>query len=581
MTRSIVRLNERFSVAHHIVVGLMLAARFWAGTLHAQNAPQAAEARCTLSGRILNRATNQSIGGARVELSGVSASIAALTSPSYVTSGNRRKSSHDINTQSLNDGSFCLSEVQPGQYVLSSGKPGFLDASYGAKNYLETGYIISVGAAPLSGLDVAPDPMSGIAGQVSDASGEAVADMNVVALKQIWYQGRQFLMPVQGTQSDERGRYRIGKLTAGTYFVYARPLPSFEQTAPGTASTGHAVRTYYPSTLRLSDGAPVLVSAGQDATGVDIRVMSTRTYHVIGRIAGRMDEWLGGTVRLVPSEEEPMALVFGSGNISAQGSFDFPDIEPGAYKLEFQSRTGAGQMPIEVKDADVSSVVSVVGNAALRGRVRAEDFPDSVRPTMPTITLKLADAVVGPSYQANVDSSGVITADGVRPGKYFLGIATPPGEFVKSIQSGASELSGRELDLTFGGTISLTVAIGYGTASLNVTVAKSGESDNGVTTSPQIVLVSIPSKIDGSGIYLGPTDDAGQVTFTNVAPGKYRVAAVPELDPRLFHNPILLKNIAAIGADVDLQPNQGATIQLPAISRDALEQVFAQSNAAR
>jgi hypothetical protein len=419
--------------------------------------------------------------------------------------------------------------------------------------------------------------MSGIVGRVVDNFGEGVVDANVVALKQVWYQGRQVLTPVQGAQSDDRGGYRIGGLTPGVYFVYARPMSASQRGASASESGGHAVRTFYPSAARLTNGTPVSVSAGQDVNGIDIRVVTANTYHVRGRIDGAKDEWSGATVRLLPDKEEPLNLVLGVGNVAPDGTFDFPDVSPGVYKIDFRSHAGAGQLPIEVQDADVSVALHATGNTTLHGRAVFEALPDSVSVSAPTIALKSADAIVGPTYQLNVDKRGSIGAEGIHPGKYFLEIAPPAGLFVKSVKAGTSELTGREVDLTSGGAVDLTIVFRYGSASLNGTVT-TGDSSSGAVSPLQMVLVTVPPRIDGSGVYFCALDRSGQFSFSNVAPGKYRLAALPQLDMRLVENPSFLQNVLDLGTEVELQEKESKSIQVTPVPNDVVQQLFDRAN---
>jgi hypothetical protein len=555
------------------VACLAAIAAFSGSTISGQSAAQAIAEGCMISGRILNGATGESVHGASVDLTDASQAVANLTSPSYVILGHKLKSTTGgAATRSADDGTFCLQTAQSGRYLLNVSKLGFLDSSYGAKGYLQTGSIIAVGNTPLRNLDVTVEPMSGIVGRVIDPTGEAVVDANVVALKQLWLHGRQMLMPVQGAQSDERGAYRIGKLTPGVYFVYARPIPSVGGVLSGANIEEHVVRTYYPSALRLTNGTPVTVRAGQDVSGIDIRVVKASTYHVRGKIDGTRDQWPGATIRLLPGEEEPLTLVLGVGNIAPNGSFEFSDISPGAYKVDFESRAGAGQLPIEVEDADVSVALHVTGNASLRGKIAFEAIPTSVSISTPKITLKTANAVVGPTYGVNVDNNGSIAAERIRPGKYFVDVALPPGMFLKSVKAGTSELANRELDLMGGGTVELSIALRYGTGTVNVSVTA---EDAGTAASPrQILLAAFPPTTNGFGMYFGAADSSGQLSLTNIPPGKYRLVALPQLDARLFDNLSFLRTILDLGAEVELQESENKSVQVTPVPNDAIEQLL-------
>ncbi|MDQ2710944.1 MAG: hypothetical protein M3Y24_01710 [Acidobacteriota bacterium] len=477
-----------------------------------------------------------------------------------------------MKAESINDGTFCFHTVKAGTYVVTATKTGFLDSGYGAQSYLQTGTIVAVGGTPVRGISMTLQPMSGIDGQIVDDHGETVANANVVAVRQLWYQGRQVFMPVQGSQSNERGEYRIGKLTPGTYFVYARPVPFGQRPTSVAHVNGQMVRTYHPSALSLTNATAVSVPSGEDVHGIDIRAIKTNTYHVRGRIDGSKGQWVGGSVELLPAEEEQMIIVFGAGNLSPEGEFDFPDITPGSYRLIFQSAAGASKMQVEVKDSDKVVNVPAIENGTIRGKVAVDASTGTESIPIPKITLIPADAIIGLTYQIDVDSNGGIRADGIRPGKYLLKIAMPSGEFVKSITAGTSELNSRELDLTAGGNVELTIVVSDRSAALGGTVTKAAQS-SGVRPA-DVVLIASPARIDGSGLYLGTTDSNGQFLIKNLPPGKYKVCALPSIDVRLFQNPGLFKRMADMGTEVELQEKGNTFLELPPIYSGMLDQLL-------
>jgi hypothetical protein len=406
-----------------------------------------------------------------------------------------------------------------------------------------------------------------------DNYGEAVEGANVVAVKESWYQGRQVFTPVQGVETGERGEYRIGKLTAGTYFVYAQPL-----VRPAAGSSPPMVRTYYPSALSLSEGAGVNVPPGDDMRGIDIRVIKTNTYHVRGKLRGTRDQWGGGSVRLLPRQEESMVLVVsGANNLSPEGAFDFPNVTPGSYKLTFRSPAGASQLDVEVRNSDVVEDVPISSNASLRGAVAIDGVSELGSAAMPKIALTPADALVGPTYGVNIDSGGGIKADGISPGKYFLNVAVPAGAFVKSIKAGSAELSGRQLDLTAGGTVDLSILVRFGSATVDGSLVEAAQANNTAVPLARIVAIASPPKVADSGLYLSVTDSTGHFAINNVAPGKYRVCALQSMDVEIFQNPSLLKNIADMGTEVELQEKENKSVELPLISSETLQQLLARS----
>jgi hypothetical protein len=133
------------------------------------------------------------------------------------------------------------------------------------------------------------------------------------------------------------------------------------------------------------------------------------------------------------------------------------------------------------------------------------------------------------------------------------------------------------VDLTSGGTVDLTIVFRYGSASINGTVT-TGDSNSGAVSPLQMVLVTVPPRIDGSGVYFCAIDRSGQFTFSNIAPGKYRLAALPQLDMRLVENPSFLLNVLDLGTEVELQEKESKSIQVTPIPNDVVQQLFDRAN---
>ncbi len=384
-------------------------------------------------------------------------------------------------------------------------------------------------------------------------------------------------MPVQGIQSNERGEYRIGKLTPGNSFVYARPLPVPSESVSGNGSVTQMVRTYHPSALSLSNSAAVLVPAGEEVRGIDIRAIEATTYHVRGRIAGSRTQWVGGAVQLLPAEEQAMAIVSGFSNLGPDGSFDIPDVSPDLYDLTVRSPLSAGHVQVQVSASDTFITLPIFNNGTVRGRLVVEGAGDPHQTGSSTVklTLRDADAIVGLSYSLKILPSGEIQSDMITPGKYIVEIVTPPGDYVKAILIGSSEVKDREIDMTTGGVTDLTVIVGYGTGSLSGTVrgTTSVQEKNTNLPASHIVLIPKAPKQDASNVYVGASDKRGHFNLKDVAPGKYNAYAMQVVDTQMLQNTSLLERMSNLGTEVDLQEKENKTVDLRLIPGSEIDSV--------
>src|SRR4029077_8735081 len=124
----------------------------------------------------------------------------------------------------------------------------------------------------------------------------------------------------------------------GRYFVSASAnemdAPRREDTlvdSTGDPVMSRQVLTYYPDALTLDEASPVYIKLGQEQGGADIRIRSSRTYRIAGRIAGfahNPAHDLSVTVW-----REPSGLFIDEGKISASGEFGIANLTPGTYNL--------------------------------------------------------------------------------------------------------------------------------------------------------------------------------------------------------------------------------------------------------
>lgn len=545
---------------------------FGQASLDASPSARHEEGACAVHGHVVRQATGAPLNGASLELIAFRKYSAGPGSSSAGPS--------DLGTyaaESVEDGSFCFRTVAPGVYFLTARKPGFLAFHYGARNYLQSGSIVvpSQGGVP-EDLQLALRLPGSIEGMVTDAEGEPLPDLNVIAIRQAWLNGRRVLVPMSGT-TDERGRYRIALLEPAKYFVYAEPRNREPEPHNREASSPSPipamlrnVRTYYPSASSLDTSTVLALAEGAAVQGADIRVMKAETFHVKGKAIGG-DVRSGGKVKLTSSGEESNPLVYADADLFADGSFDVPEVSPGKYTLTIFSYSGAGTARIEVSSSDVSVTVPVAGSSKLHGEIRIGGERDNSKTPGPNATVELIglDTLQGLTYPAKVDSAGSFLIDPVRPGKYCVVVTPTTGLYVKSLTAGDMELADGELDLTNGVSVALTIVLKQGVASVTGSI-DSGSSDGAEAQPLQILLVPSPHR-PTSRVYADVADSSGHFSITQVPPGKYRALAVEPLQLWALSIPSLADRIAALGEEVDLNENEIKAISLDPVTSDAIE----------
>jgi hypothetical protein len=80
---------------------------------------------------------------------------------------------------------------------------------------------------------------------------------------------------------------------------------------------------------------------------------------------------------------------------------------------------------------------------------------------------------------------------------------------------------------------------------------------------------------DGSGMHYGTATQNGTFSLTQVPPGRYRAYAFEEVNGGQLQIPEVLKQLESRGTEIELKENDKKQIQVPLISADELQQVFA------
>lgn len=355
-------------------------------------------------------------------------------------------------------------------------------------------------------------PTGAITGRVLNSAGEPLEDVAVSAER---------LAGSSGATTGDGGMFRLGGLMPGKYYVKAdpRPLP-FPLWGPYPAEIRtdgsrevHEAATYYPDALEAEAASRVQVKAGEEVSGIEIRLVQTRLVTISGKVIGLPPGTRNATVMGAP--------------VKTDGSFAFQKQAPGKYKLVAGIPLGASELAsapveIEVGASDVTSLeLRIVPAFDISGRVRYED--DQAR--------EVASPGLPPQFSlVNMDgfqsSAGVRVTDdrftfqGVQPDTYRL-VSTGFRAYVKSVRAGDTETAGNLIDARAGSPGPLTVTLSSNFCAVSGTVRDSG----GPVANASVRLVHLESIEDRFRPYVQRSGSSGAYRVGELPPGKYRLTA--------------------------------------------------------
>lgn len=292
-----------------------------------------------IAGRVVDAATGRPVARATVRLQGLP------TSPPPVGTNE--------------EGVFAFSDVPPCACALSVDKAGFLSSRYpdAPPTLRRSARGLTIGAGTVLEDLVVPLYRGGaISGRVVDAFGDPVESATVQVLRLSGDgQGR----PRNGTETDDRGEFRVPKLEPGRYLLFVA-----HRNRADDPNEAQPLPTFFPGVLDASEALPIVVDRGQSVGGIDFALLAGTTAWVEGALLDEEGE------RIESRRVTANARRLGSGavdygqfpmEVSPDGTFR-ARLPPGEYELE--ARMGpraAGRQPGESADRVGTLRVTVSG----------------------------------------------------------------------------------------------------------------------------------------------------------------------------------------------------------------------------
>jgi protocatechuate 3,4-dioxygenase beta subunit len=484
-------------------------------------------------------------------------------------------------------GHFILKEIEPGQYTLSVDRNGFAQQIYGQREPTGPGAVITLSPGQaIRDIEIRMTPAAAISGHVYDEDGDPVVFARVSALRYWYRNGQRELGPAGEAMTDDLGEFRIFGLYPGRYYFSA----AFEHwNRPGVAgSTGPAgggsggaelayAPTYYPGTSDLGRALPMDLHAGDDVSGFDITLLSTRAVRIRGRVIN-LATGKGANhamVALLPRGVSVRTYVYSARNFvdDPEGDFELRGVVPGAYTLvasvwDGQSSNQA-RIPVDVGAADVENLTVIVGPGVdIPGRLVWED-PTGGEGTTPRVYLQpKEEGIFYGGGMGEVKAEGGFTLKNVSDGDYRVNLADAPETcYLKSARLGGDDVLQDGLSIS-GGKIPgvLEIVLNCNGGTIEGVVLNDQQQP---VTSARVVLVPDVERRSQTQLFKTTSPDQyGRFTLKGIAPGDYKLFAWEEVEYGAYEDPDFLKRYEDRGKAVSVAEGSRETVSLSLIPAD-------------
>src|SRR5688572_30358445 len=353
-------------------------------------------------------------------------------------------------------GRFTFNDVEPGTYRLIFESSAFSKRDYGQRTDSGEGVplVLSPGQAK-NDIVMRLTAVGAISGRVRDVAGQPAAGVPVQLFRFEYDEtAKRTMKRVAGTETDDRGEYRLYYVAPGRYYLRAGHeggSARADNEMTGTSgldglmlgraySTPNRIPqkyalTYYPGVADVGAAAPIDLQPGTDLRSVDLLADLQKPYRVSGRV---VDQRTGQPppavdVSIMVDSPDP-AVIFASLGLAmdarynaTDGTFEFQNVAPGPYsinatlrntspppardpatltpaersaqfraEMEAQRAQPKAFAPVRVANANVEGIVLRLSTGvAIPGRLRAEPNSASATPQWELIRVSLSSPGMG------------------------------------------------------------------------------------------------------------------------------------------------------------------------------------------
>lgn len=492
----------------------------------------------------------------------------------------RRQTTTDV------EGRYQFAELPAGRFALNATKAGYVGLQYGQRRPNSPGTPVNVAdGQTMASIDFSLPRGAVITGRITDEFGEPLAQAQVQVGRLVYGpDGRRRAQISQGSNTDDRGEFRVFGLMPGEYVVNAG-VRTAVLASPAGGNVSDVVEgfppTYYPGTAKAEEAQTIAVGVGEEIS-LQFSLVAARLSRVSGVVVDSSGRPAGGAQVQVLTRQGSSFAMSGGGSVTADGTFSIGGVVPGEHSLEVRptNRVVPGapaaefaSVPIVVAGYDISGLSIVTSRGAtVTGRIVFEgNAPRTGMPSPMRVTTTPADQSgpqfgVGPANPNNgaADTDGNFQLAPVT-GRVFFNVPVPAGWMLKSVTLNGEDITDRPLDLAGRQSISgLQLTLTDRTTDVSGRVMD--ERGQPVTDAAVILLPAEPmDPLVASRLtrVLRPDPTTGRFQIRNLRPGRYVAGAVEYLEPGRQYAPEFQKELRRGAREFTVGEGETIAVDLP------------------
>jgi hypothetical protein len=481
----------------------------------------------TIDGTVVNQKTGEALSGVHIRLA--------------TGNFNNGGVSELYGAMSDKAGHFSVANLKPGFYLVLLERAGFVQAPPNTPGIPFQSFTVKAGQH-LADFKLEMNARAMIAGRVVNEYGDPVQNVFVQVESPPPVPPPANPFGNQNVVTDDRGEFRIltgpGKFYLRATLQGGGQRPMTEIRTDGTSATTY-VSTYCPSAPDKGAATVVEAGAGQDVTGIEIRLTSAVAGHgssISGVISGTPENGRASVILAVGEKSGQFNTARGAA-AGPDGKFSFTGLDPGYYRVSAQYSSGKTMLQSQAVDVrlaggdenvqlalapgeELSGTLAVVGDGPAGGAQKRTVRLETADPFSYTAT-----AMMTPG---EVDKDGAFRIANVPPGRFRVVVEPmPENAYVQSVTLDGTAAADMVLDLSHGARGSRA----------KVTISRDGaeisgkllDKDGEPEVNPLIMVFLVTDAkqmLQQAG--MNRASD-GKYDMKGNRPGKYRIVAIDML----------------------------------------------------